>query len=79
MSQARAGEPLRNIGRAIERRAKSCGFRVVRNLCGHGVGRHLHEEPQVPNTFHPHDRSVLPEGLVITNPIEVVADDAQED
>jgi methionyl aminopeptidase len=66
MSCARAGEPLRNIGRAVERRAKSSGFRVVRNLAGHGVGRHIHEEPQVLNTFRPHDRTVLPEGLVIT-------------
>jgi methionyl aminopeptidase len=66
MSQARAGAPLRNIGRAVERRAKSCGFRVVRNLCGHGVGRHIHEDPQVPNTFHPRDRTILREGLVIT-------------
>jgi methionyl aminopeptidase len=66
MRQARAGEPLRNIGRAVERRAKQCGFRVVRNLCGHGVGRHIHEEPQVFNTFQPHDRTLLHEGLVIT-------------
>jgi methionyl aminopeptidase len=66
MSQARAGAPLRNIGRAVERRANSCGFRVVRNLCGHGVGRHIHEDPQVPNTFHPQDRTILREGLVIT-------------
>jgi methionyl aminopeptidase len=66
LSQARAGAPLRNIGRAVERRAKSCGFRVVRNLCGHGVGRHIHEDPQVPNTFHPQDRTILREGLVIT-------------
>jgi methionyl aminopeptidase len=66
MSHARAGEPLRNIGRAVERRAKRCGFRVVRNLCGHGVGRHIHEKPQVPNTYHPQDRTLLPEGLVIT-------------
>jgi methionyl aminopeptidase len=66
MSNARAGQPLRNIGRAVERRAKRCGFRVVRNLAGHGVGRHIHEEPQVLNTFDPHNRTLLPEGLVIT-------------
>ena len=66
MSQARAGAPLHNIGRAVERRAKSCGFRVVRNLCGHGVGRHIHEPPQVLNTFNPRDRTLLTEGLVIT-------------
>jgi methionyl aminopeptidase len=66
MSQARAGAPLRNIGRAVERRAKQCGFQVIRNLCGHGVGRNIHEEPRVPNTFHRQDRAVLRAGLVIT-------------
>lgn len=66
MSQARAGAPLRNIGRAVERRAKQCGFKVIRNLCGHGVGRNIHEEPNVPNTYHRMDRTVLQAGLVIT-------------
>jgi methionyl aminopeptidase len=66
MSQARAGEPLRNIGRAVERRAKQCGFQVIRNLCGHGVGRYIHESPSVPNTFDRFDRTVLRAGLVIT-------------
>lgn len=66
MSKARAGEPLRNIGRAVERRAKQCGFQVIRNLCGHGVGRHIHEAPSVPNTFDPLNRTVLRAGLVIT-------------
>lgn len=66
MSEARAGEPLSHIGRAVERRAKRCGFRVIRNLCGHGVGRHIHEDPQVPNVFNPRDRTLLTEGLVIT-------------
>lgn len=41
-------------------------MRVICNLCGHGVGRHIHEEPQVPNTFHPRNRALLREGLVIT-------------
>lgn len=66
MSEARADQPVSNIGRAVERRAKRCGFRVIRNLCGHGVGRHIHEEPQIPNTFNPRDRTLLREGLVIT-------------
>ena len=66
MREARADAPVRNIGRAVERRAKECGFRVVRNLCGHGVGRHIHESPQIPNTFDARDRTVLQEGLVIT-------------
>jgi methionyl aminopeptidase len=66
ISQARAGAPLRNIGRAVERRAKQCGFKVVRNLGGHGVGRNIHEEPSVPNTFNRQDRTVLRAGLLIT-------------
>ena len=66
MSEARAGAPIRNIGRAVERRAKRAGFRVVRELCGHGVGRNIHEPPNVPNTFDRRNQDVLHEGLVIT-------------
>lgn len=66
MAEARAGAPIRNIGRAVERRAKHGGFRVVRDLCGHGVGRNIHEPPNVPNTFQPRNRELLSEGMVIT-------------
>ncbi len=65
MSAARAGRPLRMIGRAVERRARSCGFRVVADLCGHGVGRHIHEDPSVPGVEDRRDRTVLWEGLVL--------------
>lgn len=63
--EIRAGRPLRNIGRAVERCAKRHGFRVIRNICGHGVGRFIHEAPQVSNTYERRDRTVLHEGLVI--------------
>lgn len=66
MSEARAGRPLRNIGRVVERVAKQHGFKVIENLCGHGVGRHIHEDPSVPNVYDPRDRKILKEGLVIT-------------
>ncbi len=66
MAEATAGAPMRNIGRAVERRAKRAGFRVVRDLCGHGVGRHIHEAPNVPNTFDRRNLDVLHEGLVMT-------------
>lgn len=66
LAQARAGAPLNGIGRAVERRAKQGGFKVIRNLCGHGVGRHIHEKPDVPNTFDARNRTLLHEGLVIT-------------
>jgi methionyl aminopeptidase len=64
--EVQAGKPLKNIARAVEKRARRTGFQVVRDLCGHGVGRHIHEEPSVPNTTHGRDRTLLWEGLVIT-------------
>jgi methionyl aminopeptidase len=66
MDQARAGRPLNVIGRAVEKRARQHGFRVIRNLGGHGVGRHIHEEPHVPNTFDRRATQPLWEGLVMT-------------
>ena len=66
IGEVRAGAPVRNIGRAVERRAKRSGFRVVRNLCGHGVGRHIHEEPQIANVYERNNPLVLHEGLVMT-------------
>ena len=53
------------IGRAIEREAKQSGFSVVRELCGHGVGRRIHEPPQVPNHENRFSRDMLTDGLVI--------------
>jgi methionyl aminopeptidase len=66
MAEVRAGAPVRNIGSAVERRAKRGGFQVIRDLCGHGVGRHIHEEPSVPNTTKHRDGMKLWEGLVMT-------------
>jgi methionyl aminopeptidase len=66
MNEARAGAPIRNIGRVVQKRAARAGFRVVRDLCGHGVGRHIHEPPNVPNTCNRSSSAVLHEGLVIT-------------
>ncbi|MGH9232551.1 MAG: M24 family metallopeptidase, partial [Acidimicrobiales bacterium] len=62
---ARAGRPLRHIGRAVQRCAHRRGFTVIANLCGHGVGGFLHEEPSVPSIEDPSDRTVLWEGLVL--------------
>ena len=46
---ATAGRHLYEISAAIDRYAKSRGYGVVRRLCGHGIGTHLHEAPEVPN------------------------------
>ena len=47
--QARAGNRIGDISHAVQSHAESCGFSVVRTLVGHGIGREMHEEPQVPN------------------------------
>jgi methionyl aminopeptidase len=49
ISQARAGNHVGDIGVAIQRYAEARGFGVIREYTGHGVGRQLHEDPQVPN------------------------------
>ena len=63
---ARAGERVHEIGRAVEREVRRCGFSVLREYCGHGVGRAIHEEPTVPNFYDPRYRARLTRGLVIT-------------
>ncbi|MBL0728230.1 type I methionyl aminopeptidase [Piscinibacter sp. HJYY11] len=67
MKEARAGQPINRIGAAIERTARSYGFRIIENLGSHGVGRSLHEAPEhIAGYYDPSDKRVLTEGLVIT-------------
>jgi len=63
---AMAGNRINDIGRAVGHEVRRCGFSVIKDLCGHGVGRKIHEEPCVPNHFDPRFRMRLHEGLVIT-------------
>lgn len=64
---ARAGRALNGIGKAIEQTAKRKGLRVITNLCSHGVGGALHEEPEeIYGYYEPLDKRVLNEGMVIT-------------
>ncbi len=49
IEQAVAGNRIGDIGYAIQNYVESFGFSVVRDLCGHGVGKYLHEDPQIPN------------------------------
>jgi methionyl aminopeptidase len=63
---ARAGVRVNEIGRAVEREVRRRGFFVVDGVCGHGVGRTIHEEPSVANRYDPLQTDVLTEGLVLT-------------
>jgi methionyl aminopeptidase len=64
MNAAQPGARLRDLGRAVQRRARQHGFRVIKNLNGHGIGRGLHEAPSVPS-IDDGQRTVLHEGLVL--------------
>ena len=67
MKNARAGLPINGIGAAIQRTAKTYGFKIIENLGSHGVGRALHEEPKhIPGYFDPTDKRILKDGMVIT-------------
>lgn len=65
IEEARAGNRVGNISYAVQRVAESYGFNVVRELVGHGIGRELHEEPQVPNFGRKTDGIELQEGMVL--------------
>jgi methionyl aminopeptidase len=62
---AQAGARLGQIGAAIQGYVEGKGFSVVREYVGHGVGRQMHEDPQVPNYGEPDSGPVLREGMVI--------------
>jgi len=53
IDQARPGNRLLDISATIQRHVESHGFSVVRDFVGHGIGKHLHEKPQVPNFGEP--------------------------
>lgn len=62
----RPGARLGEIGWAIERHAKKNGYSVVREFCGHGIGRKMHEEPQILHYGKPGTGLALREGMVFT-------------
>jgi methionyl aminopeptidase len=63
--QVRPGNRLGDVSAAVQRRAEGAGFGVVREFVGHGIGRSMHEEPQVPNYGLAGRGPTLKEGLVI--------------
>lgn len=66
IDMARPGQKANAIGRAVEKFAKRRGYRTLRELGGHGVGRHIHEKPSIPNYYNKRNRAVLQDGMVIT-------------
>lgn len=65
ISKAQAGATIGDIGSAVQQEVEQAGFSVVRDFVGHGIGRNMHEEPQVPNYGLPGKGPRLREGMVI--------------
>ena len=64
IEQCRAGNHLSDISHAIQTTTERAGFSVVRTLVGHGVGRSMHEDPQIPNFGEPGRGPLLASGMV---------------
>ena len=65
IEQARAGRHVGDISAAVQRTTEAAGFSVVRSLVGHGVGRSMHEEPQIPNFGEPGRGPKLAPGMTL--------------
>lgn len=65
IAQCRPGARLGDVGYAVEEVAEAAGFSVVREYVGHGVGRSLHEDPQIPNYGPPGRRELLGAGMTL--------------
>jgi methionyl aminopeptidase len=60
----RAGNRLGDISHAVQARVEADGYSVIRSLVGHGIGREMHEDPQIPNVGEPGTGPELAEGMV---------------
>ncbi len=65
IDKAKNGNKLGQISAAVQQMAEESGYGVVRQLVGHGIGRQMHEDPQVPNFGSPGDGPVLKSGMVL--------------
>lgn len=64
VEQCRSGNHLGDVSHAVEKRVETGGFAVVRSLVGHGIGRDMHEDPQIPNFGEPGSGPLLEPGMV---------------
>jgi methionyl aminopeptidase len=65
VEQCRPGNRLGDVSHAVQSRVESEGFSVIRSLVGHGIGRDMHEDPQIPNYGEPDSGPELEEGMVL--------------
>ena len=65
VEQVRAGNRLSDVSHAIQARVEADGFSIIRSLVGHGIGREMHEDPQIPNYGEPGKGPELETGMVL--------------
>ncbi len=65
VAQCRMGNRLGDVSHAVQKHVEAAGFSIVRTLVGHGIGRSMHEEPQIPNYGRPGTGVPLEEGMVL--------------
>ena len=65
IAEARAGQHIGDISAAVQRTTEEAGFSVVKSLVGHGIGRAMHEEPQIPNWGEPGRGPLLAPGMTL--------------
>jgi methionyl aminopeptidase len=65
VEQCRPGNRLGDVSHAVQARVEADGFSVIRSLVGHGIGRDMHEDPQIPNFGDPGTGPLLEEGMVL--------------
>ncbi|MFH1311895.1 MAG: type I methionyl aminopeptidase [Candidatus Eisenbacteria bacterium] len=65
IDQARDGNRIRDISRAVQEVVEDAGYSVVRDLAGHGIGRQMHEDPHIPNFVTPGRSPVLVSGMTL--------------
>jgi methionyl aminopeptidase len=65
VDQCHPGKRLGDLGNAVQEHVEAAGFSIVRSLVGHGIGRNMHEEPQIANYGEPGKGTPLEEGMVL--------------
>ena len=65
VDQCRVGNRLGDVSHAVQAHVEAAGLSIVRALVGHGIGRSMHEEPQIPNYGNPGTGVLLEEGMVL--------------
>lgn len=75
INKLKPGNTFGDVGFAIQEFIEANGFNVIRDLCGHGIGKELHEEPKITNFGEPHTGEEIKEGMIVClEPMTAIGD-----